>query len=651
MNMLRTNLFKGFAVVVLIFALSSGVLVVRTINSHVTAEAQKRVGLDLSSAWSVFNSRIEQVETIISLVATKGIVTDACGTANWSNPQLRADLEGVRARFRLDFMGIVNPDGKVVLRTAPPFTVGDYIGADPVIAGALAAKPVSAIQLYPHTRLNSEGADLAERAFFEFEITPRARPRSATTETRGMVLTAAFPVRQADRITGVVYGGVLVNRNHELIDNVHSVVYRDEEYHGRSLGTATVFLHDCRIATTVRHTNGNRALGTRVSKEVAERVLDNGMPWVGEAFVVRDWYLTAYDPIRDPDGTIIGMLYVGILKQPFVDYGRGLILRYILLSVFVLLIALCLSFFLAGRLARPIRDLARESRRMSEGEAPSPVPMDHTCLETGDLVRAFNEMSTRLTEREESLKATNRSYMETLSFVSHELRGPLSSVLNYVFLLNQKKAGPLSEKQQKAVTAIERNTKHLVDMVRRYLNLTRIESDNLRPITTRIRVVDDIVAPLIESVLTDAGEQNMQVRNEIPQDTEIEADPSMAREVFENLVWNAVKYGRANGMIVLRATPDDSFTEFSVWNEGAGFTPEASDRLFKKFSRLNDSELTQQRRGTGLGLFICRHIVEAHGGRISARSEPGQWAEFVFTLPRVQQPSSASAPEELEHSI
>lgn len=632
--------------VVIIFALLSGVLAIRTIKDNVMTEAQNRVRLDLSSAWAVCNDRLKHTETIIKLVAGKQLVVDSCARQDWSSPELRNRLERIRILFHMDFLGIVAPDGKVVLRTTPPYNTGDYRASDPIVAQALAGKSIAAMALYSQAELDRESGDLAEKAFFELEDTPHARMTPRKTETRGMVMESAIPIRRTDRVLGVVYGGILANRNHELIDEIHNVVYKNETYHEMPLGTATIFLHDSRIATTVRHANGNRALGTRVSKEVANQVLDNGIPWVGEAFVVKDWYLTAYEPIRDIKDRIIGMLYVGILRQPFLDYGRSMIIRYVLLSLFVLLIALALSFILASRLAKPIHRLVDASNQMSNGETPVRLSIDGTCWETKNLIRAFNEMTSRLAEREKSLKATNHNYMETLSFVSHELKSPLGSVLNYVFLLGQKKLGPLSAKQQKAVDVIERNTKRLVEMVRHYLNLARIESHGLQPVPTRIRTVEDILVPLIESVRGDTEARGMRIENQVPENLELNADLSMTQEVFENLLGNAIKYGREGGAIVLKGSPKGAFVNFSVWNEGVGFPHDTADRLFQKFSRLSGSELTQRRRGTGLGLFITKHIVEAHGGTINARSKPGQWAEIVFTLPCYDKASSIATDSE-----
>jgi len=643
--MLKTRLFMGFTMVVIIFALLSGVLAIRTIKDHVMAEAQNRVRLDLGSAWGICSSRLKQTETIVNLIAGKQLVIESCEQADWSAPGLRNRLESIRAQFHLDFLGIAAADGEVVLRTTPPFNTGDYLTSDPIVAQALTGKPMAALALYSQTQLDREGCDLAERAFFELEDTPHARMTPRKTETHGMVLMAAFPVRRADHVLGVIYGGILVNRNHKLIDEIHNVVYKNETYRDTPLGTATIFLHDSRIATTVRRANGNRALGSRVSKEVAEQVLDNGISWVGEAFVVRDWYLTAYDPIRDAKGDIIGMLYVGILRQPFLDHGRGLIIRYVLLSLFVLLIALGVSFILAGRLSKPIRRLVDASNRMSNGETPAPVPADRACWETESLIHAFNEMASRLGEREERLKATNRSYMETLGFVSHELKSPIASMLNYVYLLRERKLGPLTEKQDKAVQVLDRNMGRLVEMIRHYLNLSRIENNNFSILPTRVAVPSEILTPLLDAMQPDLSVHRMRVENTLGPDVVVRTDLNLTRELFENLISNALKYGRDGGTITLRAERVNAFVRFVVRNEGEGIPPDKMDALFRKFSRLSDG-MPSREKGTGLGLFIARHIVEAHGGTIEARSEPGQWAEMVFTLPSYDVATSTSTSSE-----
>ncbi len=107
----------------------------------------------------------------------------------------------------------------------------------------------------------------------------------------------------------------------------------------------------------------------------------------------------------------------------------------------------------------------------------------------------------------------------------------------------------------------------------------------------------------------------------------------MTRELFENLLSNAVKYGRPGGLITLACRLLDGWAEFSVRNEGEGLAPERRGELFQKFSRIEIADSKKAHRGTGLGLFICKKIVEAHGGAIHADSAVGQWIEFRCTLP------------------
>jgi two-component system NtrC family sensor kinase len=632
--MLRTKLFKGVAVLVVMFSVLSAFVGIRIIKDRVIDEAQNRVRLDLSSAWAIQQSRLHEIETILRLVAAKQVVGDISEQHDWSNLEARNRLERIRANFGLDFLDLTDPTGQVVVRTAPPFTTGDYKATDPLVSAALRGETLSGVTVLTAAEMNQEADGLSDRAFLELEETPRARRTMRTEETRGMVMASASPITRGSQVLGAAYGGVLVNRNHALVDQIQNVVFKNEEYKGVPVGTATIFLNDSRVATTVRLANGNRALGTRASKEVADQVLDNGKPWLGEAFVVRERYLAAYDPIRDVRGEIVGMLYVGLLERRFQDIERGIILRYVYVSLFVLAVGLALAFAIASRLADPIHRLVAASHRMCEGERPPPVRTNGACHETEELIQSFNRMAVTLAEREDSLRTLNRSYMETLGFVSHELKSPLASMMNYTYLLQLEKLGPLTEKQKKALGVIDGNTKRLVEMVRHYLNLARIENGEMSPVPTRLSVLPEVLKPILESAEADAEARHMKVENRVGPDVALQADINMVREVFENLVSNAVKYGREGGTITLAARDDGAFVEFSVRNEGEGIPPERLGELFQKFSRLESMQAAKRQKGTGLGLFITKSIVEAHGGRIEPRSQPGEWVEFVFTLPR-----------------
>jgi signal transduction histidine kinase len=203
-----------------------------------------------------------------------------------------------------------------------------------------------------------------------------------------------------------------------------------------------------------------------------------------------------------------------------------------------------------------------------------------------------------------------------------------------VFLLRQHKIGPLTEPQEKAVKNIETNSGRIMEMVRHYLNLSRIENGELKPVPTRVAVLDEIVRPLLETFEADLQARSMRLENAIGGEVLLRCDMNMAREVFENLVSNGIKYGRDGGLLSLAATGSDGFVEFAVRNEGPGIPAEKLQTVFQKFTRIEDDQHIRRQKGTGLGLFITRHIVEAHGGRIEAASRVNEWAEFRFTLPR-----------------
>lgn len=637
--MLRTKLFKAMAALVLVVGVLSAALGIRMIQTRVVAEAQERVWLDLSSERAHFRYRMAEIETILRLAAFKRITIEAVA-ADEPSGELHTRLEMIRNRFGLDFLSAVDEEGLVVVRTAPPYAVGDFMGGNASVARALGGESGVSMEVLSAVQLEREAEGLAERAYLPLEATPRARPTERQAESRGMVMMAAVPVHDGVRVVGALYGGVLLNRNHALVDGIEEVVYGSKQYGGAPMGTVTLFLDDCRIATTVRLPNGNRALGTRASKEVADQVLDNERPWIGPAFVVSRRYLSAYDAIRNGRGEVIGMLYVGILEQPFRDMGRNLMLRYAALLVFALALALWLAFVLAGVVSGPLQRLIEAANRHRRGERPGPVPEEGGSRETRTLILAFNEMTAALAEREarlaemnESLAALNRSYMETLGFVSHELKSPIAAMINYMYLLRHGKLGATTEKQDRALRLIDGNIKRIVEMARHYLNLSRIENGEMEPVRSRVDVAAEVLEPLLDSMQEELAARRMKIESRVGPEVALRADLNQVREIFENLLSNAVKYGAEGGRVEIAGRRDGAMAVFEVGNEGPGIPADRIGALFQKFSRLEGQPGVRTQKGTGLGLFITKHIVEAHGGTIGVESRPGEWTVFRFTLP------------------
>lgn len=634
---------------VIIFSIVSALIGVRLIQDRVVQEAQTRVLTDLDSAWSLGRSELDRIEVILRMTTGVQIIIDACATMTWPDQAVQNRLEMLRLDFGLDFLGIVSPRGQVVVRSTPPYNTGDFRLSNPVILRALRGETLTSLELMSGEELEREQAGLAEKAFLVLEDTPHAKPTLKNEETRGMVLIGAMPIKQGAEIIGVVYGGILLNRNFAKVDRIAAVVFQQKDPQSTAArGTVTIFLGDTRITTTVRDASGNRAIGTRVSREVADRVLENGQRWGDRAFVVNDWYLTAYDPIRNSQDEVIGMLYVGILERPYTEMVRGMMWRYVMLSLLGLAVAMVLAFLIAARIAEPLHRVSLAAQKLALGEKPETVTFKHASQETTALMENFNKMAITLIEREAILKETNeklektnsslnslnRTYMETVGFISHELKSPLATIMNYVYLIREQKLGPVTEKQAKALRNIDQSIRRIVEMVRNYLSLSRLEKGELEPVKTRVNVLHEVLTPVLDALEVVAQNQQMTFVNTVGQEIYIHADLNMMREVFENLIGNALKYGREGGMIKLSAQAEEKVVRFTVFNEGDGIEPEKLDSLFQKFTRLEDDLAARKQRGTGLGLFITKHIINAHSGEIHVESKYGEWTEFIFTLPR-----------------
>ena len=645
---LRLTLVVAFGVIVLGGGALSVVLGYRVTSEAIVAETQRRVETDLRGAWARYQSELDRVRTVVRLTSLIQKTHDVLSGSAFDPDLARSRLEMIRKQQRLDALTLVDPTGRVVMRTRYPYNAGDMAYMDPAIGQALETHAsVAGTVVWPQETLRREGQDLAEKAFIEVQPTPMAGPSPKEAETSGMMLEAVEPVRdENDRLIGYVYGAVLLNRNYDLVDSIRETVFRSEVYEGRPVGTATLFLGDVRIATNVVTEEGNRAVGTRLSKAVRDSVLENGRSFYDRAFVVNDWYVTAYDPIRSPDGQVVGILYVGLLEKKFLTYRNLLTQGFLVLSAVCTGLVLLFSMVFAAWLYRPIRRLTRAAGEMASGRDVR-VPAEASRFrELHTLGVVFNQMAeavaartkelqaanAALKETNEELSRINRNYMEMLGFVSHEMKSPLASSIFAVASMREGYFGPLRPDQMETLASVERNLEHLNEMILRYLTLSRIEQGDLQFRPRRIGFRKAVAEPSMEQVSSQAEAAGMKVRCEVPEDLTLDADPDLLRTVFDNLLSNAVKYGRPGTEVVISCgRRPDGWHSFRVTNVGQ-IPEDQLGRLFQKFTRL-DTEETTRKRGTGLGLYITKKLVELHGGTIHAESGGGL-VTFVVALPQ-----------------
>ncbi|HEX2694554.1 MAG TPA: cache domain-containing protein, partial [Acidobacteriota bacterium] len=386
---LRRKLILSFLVVIVIGGVLSLIIGTRLEHQTIISLAEDKVRHDLASAWMVYEERLRSLRDTVRLSATQEMLRAPLRQSDLK--KVAGRLDGIRREFSLDVLNLTDALGRVVVRSrrddAP---VGDDVARDPFVALALRRQVSAGTRIVPRTELLMDGADLADRARFQFVPTPMAAPRPEDHEDKGMMLTAAAPVvDESGVLLGVLTGGLLFNRNYDLVDRVKEIVFKGEKYKGHDIGTATLFQDDLRIATNVLDDQGNRAVGTRVSREVKEAVLDRGETYVGRAFVVTSWYITAYRPIKDISGRTIGMLYVGMLERPYIDLRNRVMATFAGIAALCALFLLGLLAFIARRITRPLAVMVDATGKIAQGDLRHRVELEGRD-EIGQLARAFN---------------------------------------------------------------------------------------------------------------------------------------------------------------------------------------------------------------------------------------------------------------------
>jgi signal transduction histidine kinase len=236
-----------------------------------------------------------------------------------------------------------------------------------------------------------------------------------------------------------------------------------------------------------------------------------------------------------------------------------------------------------------------------------------------------------------------------LRFVSHELKAPIANSSMSAQALLQSMFGELTPPQEKMVRIIYSNLSSSVEMVKNYLDLSRIETGELLFQPRRLHLASEVVAPALNHLSTMIDSRDMRVEDQTDEGVTLQGDGELLRVVYRNLIGNACKYGREGGAIRLRAQDQGDTCRLEVWNDGPGVAQEKIGQLCQKFSRIQQGQ-KEAAKGTGLGLFISRKIVELHGGKIWAEGVEGRWINFVIELSKAKEGSRENESEkDLDH--
>lgn len=646
---LRTKIILSFLVVIIIGGLLSLSFGSRLVKNTIIHQAQAKVRHDLDSAWMVFHEELNDIKVIVSLTAAREGVRKAI--KNDQKDILLKYLGRVRKEYGLDILTLTDDKGKVIVRTRNPEVVGDDQSQDEIVKRAMKRESVAYPQIVFREELLKEGNDLADQAYMEFIPTPKAAPREEDKETSGMMLKAASSVvDEKSHLLGTLYGGILLNRNYEIVDRVKEIVYKEEKYKGREIGTVTIFQHDLRISTNVKNEDGQRAIGTRVSKEVNIAVLQEGKAWIDRAFVVNDWFITAYEPIRNINNEIIGILYVGMLEKPYIDTTNRVMLTFTIIASLCVVLLLVLLYFSTTRIINPLQKMVEATKKIAKGDLSHQVNV-HSKDEIGELADSFNQMTTDLKAANEKLiewgktlekKVEERtkeltkmqahllqseklaSLGKLAAGIAHEINNPLGGILIYSHLLLEEtnKNSPYYENLRKIV----KETTRCKDIVKGLLEFARPKEPE-----TIITDINEIVNRSLSIVERQALFQNIKIKklysSELPK---IVADSAQLQQVFTNIILNAAEAMEGNGILTLSTSLDANGQHINIQftDTGHGIKEEDKRRLFEPFFTTKEVG-----KGTGLGLAISYSIIRKQQGTIDVTSQVEKGTTFTVKLP------------------
>jgi signal transduction histidine kinase len=252
-------------------------------------------------------------------------------------------------------------------------------------------------------------------------------------------------------------------------------------------------------------------------------------------------------------------------------------------------------------------------------------------LTPGDVDAAGDELGIGVSLRDVTReKELDQMKSQLLATVSHELRTPLASIKGFATTLLRQDVDWDDASRREFLHIIDEESDRLSELIGNLLDMSRVEAGALRVVPETIDLLPIIHETAEEfQVLTRDHDFSIQVPLSLPR---VYADPRRARQVLRNLLENAVKYSPNGGEISVAAYELPDRLRVCVSDQGLGIKPEDAERLFEQFFQV-DSASTRRVGGSGLGLSICKAIVEAHGGSIWVESEPGKGSTFCFTLP------------------
>jgi two-component system NtrC family sensor kinase len=601
------------------------------INNYLKETEDERVGRDMRLANAFYDLKLQDISSMAGRLASARDIRDSLPAATQGDGQAVQTLaDGIDNELRnlspgtQRFVVITDDQGNAIAGQIT--SSGQLVPTQrhtnwsnlPIVSSVLAEGHAdSATEVIPADILRWVWLD--SQANIPLIDTPKAAPEPFDPRegTAGLGLVSVAPIlSEENKVVGSVLVGHLFNNDFTLVDRIKEVAGVD---------TATIFFGDLRVSTNVLNAAGNRAIGTRVSQEVFDKVLVDGQEFTGPAYVVNQWYISRYRPLYDHLDNIVGILYVGALESAFRRLLDSFLQRVVFIAGATLLLAVLIAVPVAWTISRPLTDLAEATQKVAQGDWSVRVP-GHGYREMHTLAQSFNTMVETLKETQEQLiqKEKLASVGQLAAGVAHEINNPLGSVLLYADIL--RKETPEDNPQQRAdLEMILSEATRCKVIVNDLLNFSR-QNEVLAQETDLNAILRELAEEVSKQDLFRHVELIPGLEPDLPT---IQADPLQLHQVFLNLMNNAAEAMPEGGRLILRTRkgPMNECVTAEVQDTGMGISEENMKRIFSPFFTTKPIG-----KGTGLGLAISYGIVKMHRGQISVQSQVGKGTTFTIVL-------------------
>ncbi len=276
--------------------------------------------------------------------------------------------------------------------------------------------------------------------------------------------------------------------------------------------------------------------------------------------------------------------------------------------------------------------LTREEHEFS----PEEIEFISTLAGQAAIAIQNSELFEQTKKQAAELEKAKEMQADFAAMIAHDLRSPLTATLSTATMLEDGLFGTVTEEQKKWLVKVQSNIRNLVDLVNDFLDLSKLEAGHIQLSKEKVHM-DQLIRESADNYRALAGEKKISLRTRIdPALPHINADPRRLDQVLSNLLSNAIKFTPEGGEIEVGAAHENG-VEAKLWvrDTGMGIPPQETEQIFQKYRQASGAKEAKE-KGTGLGLVICKMIVEAHGGKIRVDSEEGKGSTFTVTIPLEQ---------------